>query len=202
MDESETEKFKPTNSRVFGVLAVLAAFVVPVLWVVDRDAGIPGWLVWLSLLFGVLAFGSMLLPAIWLTSERLVLRNMLETVSIPLGSIEQVVVRQVTAVLAGEKRYVSSAVGKSWRQALRSNRTGRAHDPTMLQPANPHDMAYADFVQQRIYERATQHRSRLGIANSSDEQLELARGIEREPGWPMIAAVAVCVLGFVASVVF
>jgi hypothetical protein len=152
------------------------------------------------LLFGVLSFGSMLLPAIWLTPERLVLRNMLESVSIPLVAVEQVAVRQVTAVLAGEKRYVSSAVGKSWRQALRSNRPADA-DPTAPAPANPHDIAYADFVQQRIYDRAAQERQRLGIANSSDEQLEAAAGIEREPIWPMIAAVAICVLGFVAAIV-
>lgn len=201
MDEPEIEKFHPTNSRLFGILAVLVAAVIPILWVVDREADIPGWLVWASVLFGVLSFGSMLLPALWLTPERLVLRNMLETVSIPLVAVEQVAVRQVTAVLAGEKRYVSSAVGRSWRQALRSGRAGQA-DPTLLPPANPHDMAYADFVQQRIYERAGQERQRLGIANSSDEQLEAARGVERTPSWPMIGAVAVCVLGVLAALVF
>jgi hypothetical protein len=200
MDQPEIEKFRPTNSRVFGALAVLAGAVIPVLWVVDRSAGIPGWLVWASLLFGVLSFGSMLYPLIWLTPERLVLRNMLETVSIPLATIEQVAVRQVTAVLAGEKRYVSSAIGKSWRQALRSNRAGQA-DPSVLPPANPHEVPYPDFVQQRIYERAGQERSRLGIANSSDEQLEAARAIERTPDWPMIAAVTVCVIGFLAALV-
>ena len=200
MDEPETEKFRPTNSRVFGILAVLTALVIPVLWVVDRSAHIPGWLVWVSLLFGVLAFGSMLLPAISLTPDRLVLRNMLETVSIPLAAVEQVAVRQVTAVLAGEKRYVNPAIGKSWRAALRSGRSP-ASDPTVLAPANPHEMSYADFVQQRIYERAAEERQRLGIANSSDEQLEAAAQIERMPSWPMIAAVAVCLLGFLAAIV-
>jgi hypothetical protein len=201
MDQSEIEKFRPTNSRVFGVLAVLAGAVIPVLWVVDRGAGIPGWLVWASVLFGVLSFGSMLLPAIWLTPEHLVLRNMLESVSIPLVAVEQVAVRQVTAVLAGEKRYVSPAVGRSWRQALRSGRPAET-DPTALPPANPHDIAYADFVQRRIYERAAEERQRLGIANSSDEQLEAAARIERVPSWPMIAAVAACLLGFVAAIAF
>jgi signal transduction histidine kinase len=199
MDHPEIEKFRPTNNRAFGVLAVLAGAVIPVLWAVDRNAGIPGWLVWASLLFGVLAFGSMLLPALWVTPERLVLRNMFETVSIPLVAVEQVAVRQVTAVRAGEKRYVSSAVGKNWRQALRGNRSAEA-DPTAPKPANPHDIAYADFVQQRIYERAIEERQRLGIANSSDEQLEAAAGIERRPMWPMIAAAAACVLGFVVAI--
>ncbi len=201
MDEAEIEKFHPSNSRVFGILAVLVAAVIPVLWAVDREADIPGWLVWASLLFGVLAFGSMLRPTMWITRERLVMRNMLETVSIPLAAVEQVAVRQVTAVLAGEKRYVSPAVGKSWRQALRSGRAGKA-DPTLLAPANPHDIPYADFVQQRIYERASQERARLGIASSSDEQLEAARGIDRTPTWPMIGAIAVCVVGFVVAIFF
>ena len=200
MDEPEIENFRPTNSRVFGVLAVLSGAVIPLLWVFDRDAGIPGWLVWASLLFGVLAFGSMLLPTISLTPERLVLRNMFETVSIPLAAVEQVAVRQVTAVLAGEKRYISSAVGKSWRKALRSG-SPAGSDPTELKPADPHEMAYADFVQQRIYERAGQERQRLGIANSSDEQLEAALGIEREPHWPMIGVAALCVLGMIAAIV-
>lgn len=196
-DRDDVERFRSTNSRILAALGLAAAAVVPLIAIFDRNVHMAGWLVWASVLFGILVWGSMIRPALMLAEERLVLRNMFETISIPLAAVEQVAVRQVTAVLVGEKRWVSTAIGRSWRKALRSNRSSAGHPEV----ADPSTMAYADFVEQRIHERAAQERSRLGIANSSDEQLEVAKHVRRTPAWPEIVITAVALIGMIVAIV-
>lgn len=186
------ERFKATSGRVTGVIALVIAVVVLLLPVVDRGLDVPAWLLWLAATGAVLAWAAMLKPAIWVHDDHLVLRNMLETVSIPLAAVEQVAVRQVTAVRAGEKRYVSPAIGKSWRQALKTGKVrDEGHPPT----------TYAETFEDRIWQLASDARARLGIANTSDEQLELAAQVRRQPAWLEIAALVVTVSGFVVTLV-
>jgi hypothetical protein len=186
------ERFKATSGRLTGVCALVIAAVVLILPVVDRGLDTPAWLLWLAATGAVLAWAAMLKPAIAVHGDDLVLRNMLETVRIPLAAVEQIAVRQVTAVRAGEKRYVSPAIGKSWRQALK---TGKARD----QGAAP--TTYAETFEDRVWQLANDARARLGIANTSDEQLELARTVRREPAWLEIGALAVTLVGFVVTLV-
>ena len=186
------ERFQSTSGRITGVLALVIAAVVLLLPVFDRGLDMPAWLLWLAALGAVLAWSAMLKPALWIAGDQLVMRNMLETVRIPLAAVEQVAARQVLAVLAGEKRYVSPAVGKSWRQALKSNKRRDAGGGAEI---------YAEVVEDRIWQAANDARARLGIANTSDEQLELARQVRREPAWVEIAALAVTVLGFVVTLI-
>ena len=79
-----------------------------------------------AVLAAVLAWASMLRPALWATPDHLVMRNMLETVHVPLAAIEQLAVRQVLAVRAGDRRYVSTVVGRPLRKAMRPGRSGSA----------------------------------------------------------------------------
>ena len=72
---------------------------------------------WAALVVGVVVWCAMLRPRLWVTTSDVVMRNMFSTVRVPLAAIEQITVRQVVAVRAGDKRYVSPAVGKSWRQS-------------------------------------------------------------------------------------
>ena len=88
-----------------------------------------------AVLAAVLAWASMLRPALWVAGEHLVMRNMLETVHVPLAAIEQLAVRQVLAVRAGDKRYVSTVVGRPWRKAVRTRRPGSA--PAEGAPSGP-----------------------------------------------------------------
>ena len=81
-----------------------------------------------------------------MTAEELVLRTMVEHQRLPLAAIEDVAVRQVLAVRVGDKRYVSTAIGKSWRKAMvgaKPRRGGKDAD----KPAT--EVAYADYVEQR-----------------------------------------------------
>ena len=174
-----------------GTAAVLIAAAVVVIGVVDREHGFSMPVVFAALFLGILAWAAMLRPGLWATDDELVMRNMLETVRIPLGAIEQIAVRQVLAVSAGEQRYLSPAVGRSRRQALQSDRgTDGAANPAESYPA---------FVEERISRLAEDARARNGIALLSDEQLELARGVRRRPAWAEIVGLALAAVGFVVS---
>ena len=108
----------------------------------------------------------------------------------PLAAIEQIVVRQVLAVRAGERRYVSSAVGKSWRQALKSG-------PRAASPGA--DAPYPVLVEERLQQLAEDARTKEGITLMSDEQVELAKGVRREWAWPEIVLLGFTALGFVVA---
>ena len=60
--------------------------------------------------------------------RELVLRNMLSTIYIPLAAIEEVAVRQVLAVRAGDKRYVCAGVGRTLRQAMKGSALQKARE--------------------------------------------------------------------------
>ena len=187
------ERFRPTSGRIVGTVGVLIAAAVVVIGIVDREHGFSLPVVFAALFLGILAWAAMLRPGLWATQDELVMRNMLETVHIPLGAIEQIAVRQVLAVSAGEQRYLSPAVGRSRRQAIRANRpSDAAADPAESYPA---------FVEERISRLAEDARARQGIALLSDEQLELARGVRRQRAWPEIAGLVAAAVGFVVSLI-
>lgn len=183
------EKFRPTSGRILGVIALAIALAVVVISIVDREHPFPAPVIWGALLGGSLAWSAMLRPRLWVTTSDLVMRNMASTIKIPLIAIEQIVVRQVVVVGAGERRFVSPAVGKSWRQSVRSNRGKKASSSA----------SYVDFVDDRLHQLAEDARAQRGITLMSDEQLAAAQGIRREWAYPEIAALVVSGLGFVLS---
>ena len=83
-----------------GAAAVVLAGVVAATGLVYLGDGFPLWLVATAALAGVLAWAAMLRPALWVRDERLVMRNMLETIQIRLVAVEELAVRQVLAVRA------------------------------------------------------------------------------------------------------
>lgn len=186
------ERFQPTSGRILGGIALVGVLAIVVIGVVDRDHGFPAPVVAGALVFGVLVWAAMLRPRVWATREHLVMRNMLHTVSIPLAAIETVVVRQVLAVSAGDDRFVSPAVGKSWRQALRSNKEAKRATATQSYPV---------FVEERISQLAEDARAQQGVRRFSDEQVALAADVRREWAWPEIAALAACVVALVVTLV-
>lgn len=189
MADEVVERFRPTSGRITGVIALLMVAVVVAIGLLDREQGYSPPVTWAALVMGVLVWSAMLRPGLWATSTDLVMRNMLSTVSIPLAAIEQVLVRQVVAVRAGDQRYVCPAVGKSWRQTLQSDK-----------PVKPDAaMPYATFVEERLRQLAEDARSRAGVALLSDEQLALADGVRRTWAWPEIVALAVTSVGFVVA---
>jgi hypothetical protein len=192
MREEPVERFRPTSGRILGVLALAIALAVVVIGVVDRESGFSAPVVAAAVVVGILVWASMLRPRVWVTEQDLVMRNMLHTVCIPLAAIEQIAVRQVLAVSAGEKRFVSPAIGRNWRQAFRANRAAR--QPTATE-------SYPVFVEERIAQLAEDARAQAGITLLSDEQLVLAEGVRRTWAWPEIVALVVASVAFVVTLV-
>ena len=116
--EAVVERFQPTSGRFSGWAAVLLSAAVVVAMVAYLDDGFPAWVGGVALLVGVLSWAAMLRPALWATEEHLVMRNLAETVHIRLAAVEELAVRQVLAVRAGDRRLVSTVLGRTWRKAM------------------------------------------------------------------------------------
>lgn len=192
-DQEETEVFRPTSGRVSGALAMLVAGLVVAVAVLDGEGGFGPRIATAAVLGGTLAWASMLRPRVLLGGDQLVLRNMVETVRIPLAAVEELVVRQVLAVRAGDRRYVSPAVGRPLRKVVRNKPV--QHDPARP----PTEVPYADYVEQRIRRRAEDARSAAGVRRGSTDQVALAAGVRREPAVLPIALLVLATLAFVAS---
>lgn len=184
------EKFRPTSGRIPGGIALALVAAVVLISVFDRDNAFPPAVIWGALFGGSLAWAAMLRPRLWATRNDLVMRNMASTVTIPLAAIEKIAVRQVVVVLAGEQRFVSPAVGTSWRQAVRSGKSKPGASPT-----------YVSIVDDRLHQLAEAARLHAGVTLLSDEQETLAKGIRRAWAWPEIAAMAVTAVGFLLTFV-
>jgi len=189
MADEVVEDFAPSNGRITGVLGLGICVAVVVLGMAEYDRGFPAAGVWAALFFAVLIWAAMLRPRVRVTGSELRLRNMLDTITVPLAAIEQIMVRQVLSVRAGERRYVCPAVGKSWRQALKQNRTRKPGA----------DVPYPDLVEERLQRLAEDARTKEGITLMSDEQLELAKGVRRELAWPEIVLLGFTAVGFVVA---
>ncbi|WP_426247083.1 hypothetical protein [Nocardioides sp. LHG3406-4] len=189
----EVERFPATGGRVTGILIVIAGAAVAVLAVAERDESwaLPVGLAGLTL--GAMAWASMLRPALLVDGDFLVMRNMVDTVHVPLAAIELIAVRQVLAVRAGEKRYVSPVIGKSRRKLTRAERAARSEQ------SKQGEMDYTAFVEERIRILAEDARAERGVTMLSDEQQALAADVRRDWDWPVIALVTVPLVLFVLS---
>lgn len=200
MSDDAVEKFRPTSGRITGALGLVLVASVVLIGALDRDQGFSLVVVCAALVVGVVIWATMLRPRLWATESDLVMRNAFSTVTVPLAAIEQIAVRQVCAVRVGDQRYVSPAVGKSWRQALRSDRRLR-HNEGREEKKDPGTVSYAGFVEERIHTLAEDARTRAGVGLLSDEQLALASGVRREWAWPEIVALGLGVAGLVVAIV-
>ena len=72
-----------------------------------------------------MSYAALLRPRSASSRARSVLRNMIDTNVVPLAAIDEVAVRQVLAVRADEKRYVSPAIGHSFLRTIRPARPTR-----------------------------------------------------------------------------
>ena len=149
-----TEKFPPTSGRVMGVLAVGLAVALCVYAIFDGEDGFGAPVAWGAAFAAVLSYASLLRPAVRVESGSLLLRNMVDTNVVPLAAIDEVVVRQVLAIRADEKRYVSPAIGNSFFRTIRP-RTGRDGQP---------ELTYPEYVRDRILHLADGARRRTARA--------------------------------------
>lgn len=190
------ERFHPTGGRVVGVGTILLALGA-VAWGLVSDVFTPPVIAGAAVV-AVLAWAALLRPGVDVREDRLVLRNMLETIHVPLGAIEDVAIGQVLAIRAGRKRYVSPAIGRTMRQAMRKN-SPHARGPTKFQLGQLDRSGYADYVEDRIRRLAADDRLERGVREGSEEQARLAAGVRREPAWPEIVLLALSLAAFVVT---
>jgi hypothetical protein len=191
--EAVVERFQPTSGRLSGWSAVALSATLVVAAVVYRDQGFPPWVGAAALLGGVLAWASMLRPALWATEEHLVMRNLGETVRIRLAAVEEMAVRQVLAVRAGDRRLVSTVLGRTWRKTVTSRRDPAAEEGTR------EGMNYADWAEQRLRELVDAARERAGVTAGSEEQRALPDAVRREPARVPLALIGAAALLLVVS---
>jgi hypothetical protein len=191
MAEEPVERFRPTSGRLLGVIGLVLAAAVVAAGLLDSDGDPPVPLIAGAVAFGVLIWSAMLRPRVWATESDLVMRNMFDTVRIPLAAIETVAVRQVLAVGAGDARYVSPAIGQSWRSTVKAGRAAR-------KPADAAE-SYPGFVEDRIRHLAQDAQARLGIRRYSAEQAALANAVRRQPAWVELGVLVLAGLVFVVS---
>jgi hypothetical protein len=123
----------------------------------------------------------MVRPQVRLGTDRLVLREMLGTVSFQLAAVETVEVRQVLVLRAGGRKFTSAAVSKSVSQ-LRKDQRGVARD----------EKQYPNFVEDRIRFRAEDARARARLSRG-----EVPLDLERAVAWPEIALMVLFGVGAV-----
>jgi hypothetical protein len=196
---AEVEHFAPTGGRVTGILGLVVSAGFVVVWLVDRD-NVPAPVGVGALVVGVLMWASLLRPRVSVSSETLYLRNMLETIHIPLAAVDELVVRQVLAVRVGDKRFVSPAVGRKLRKVMRAPRPqpllGPAVPDAMEDTVGPTEQRehvatnidYVDHVESRLRELIAAARSRPAVG-----------AVRREPAWPEIGALTLATLLFVVT---
>ncbi len=211
-DDAQT--FTATGGRVTGLLGLATAAFVAVMFVVSAPASVavPGVIA--CAIAALLAWGALLRPDVSVVAEDLRLRNLFETVTVPLAGIDTVVVRRYLVVRAGGTKYVCPAIGRSLRKTVRSEMKWNggnqmltpgaaiSQDSSVIaasQVKRQGEIDYPDYVEQRIHQLAAAARARRGIEERSEEEYELGQQSVRRTFWPVVAGLAVLTVAFVVT---
>jgi hypothetical protein len=206
-DGVTVEKFAQNGGYLVAGCGALVVAGMLIGWVLDPD-GVPLWVLPLALVVALAIWTSTVRPRVLVQGSSLVLRNMVTTVRIPLAAVEEIAVRQVMAVRAGDKRYLCAGVGRTVRQAMQGSAMQRARRQgggiggftgfsgfsDDIGTAPTPGVIYADYVETRLHELIKEDRDRRGLKALSPEVEALAAQTRRELAWPEIAALAASVL--------
>ena len=179
------ERFHATNGRVSGYVGLGCAVLVLALAINSWHAEHAAAVAVAAVLGALLVWAALLRPAVWVSGDDLVLRNMFHTDHVPLTAITKVAVGQVLAVVAAGRRYTSPVIGYSVRQTVK-NRRARGD-----QPVPTATDTYQVFVEERIVHLAHERRELAGGAAD--------RAVRRTLAWPEIVAGAVLVVVLVVA---
>jgi hypothetical protein len=211
----EVQRFRATNGRVMGAIGLFMCAAVAVICVMSGSthtavSGVIG-----AAFAAVLVWAAMLRPSVSASSTELRMRTLFESVTIPLASIDTVLVRRYLLVRAGGNRFICPAISRSLRRTVRSElKWGGGQQ--LLAPGLPvgdrlgglqtdvkgqHDLDYPDFVEDQITRLASYDRARRGIEERSEEEYELGSQVRRRLAWPELCALLVLGTAFVVSLV-
>ena len=213
----QIQRFRSNNGRVIGWvgLALCALVAVVLVFSEDTQVVVPGVLG--CAFVAVLVWVSMLRPSVAASPTDLLLRTMFESVSIPLASIETVLVRRYLLVRAGGQKYICPAISRPLRKTIRAEmkwagspnpllpgasaeRLGEASSENLeTEAAHQQDLAYADFVEQRIAALAADDRASRGIEERSEEEYELGSHVVRRTAWLELGVLAALLVATVVT---
>ncbi|MGC4108911.1 MAG: hypothetical protein QM747_00450 [Nocardioides sp.] len=225
----EVQRFRTTNGKVTGVLGLVVCAAVAVAIVVSEPPHVAVAGVLACAFAAVLVWLALLRPSVSATESELRMRTLVETISIPMASIEAVAVRRYLLVRSGGRRYICPAISRSLRKSVKAEMKykpnqllGASSVLDRIEPdagsgfgsARPgkkggvglvagqdQDLAYGDFVEQRIAHLAASDRARRGIEERSEEEYALGSQVVRRTAWPELALLAVLAVAFVVVVV-
>jgi hypothetical protein len=213
MPTSDRQRFQTTNGRAMGALGLfMCAFVAVTLIVTETpQVAVPGVLA--CLFVAVLVWMALLRPSVAATETHLHLRTLFESVDIPLASVDTVLVRRYLLVRSGGQKYICPAISRPLRRTVRNEMKWSGQQllspgvsaerlgATQTDVADETELAYPDFVEQRILSLAANDRARRGIAERSEEEYELGSEVVRRTAWLELGALAVLAVAFVVSLV-
>ena len=208
----QVQRFRAAGGRVTGILGLAVCAAAALAFATSGSTRLT-----VSGLLGcafaaVLVYAAMLRPQVIASTDELTLRTLFETVTIPLASIDTVVVRRYLLVRSGGNKYICPAVGRSLRKTVRTELKWKG-GTQVLAPGvqvserlgdvqtevHTHDLDYPDFVEQQITALAGNDRVRRGIEPRSEEEYELGSQVRRRTAWPEVVALAVLGLAFLVS---
>lgn len=211
----EITRFRPTNGRVMGALGLALCVVVAVAVAVSESprVAVP-WVLGCAFL-ALLMWSAMLRPSAAATLTDLHLRSVFASATIPLASVETVVVRRYLLVRSGGRKYICPAISRSLRKTVRREMkwSGRqfmlpgaseeriAGGRLQTEAPDQNELSYPDFVEQQIAQLAANDRARRGIEERSEEEYELGSQTVRRVAWAEIAVLAVLAAAFVVALV-
>jgi hypothetical protein len=210
MADAPAETFAPAGGRVIGYLGI-AVVAVMVLSDVLSPGSVPIVVIAGAIVVAVLIWATTIRPRVSVADGTLVMRNMLQTIRIPLAAVEDLSVRQVLAVRTAQRRYACPGVGRSLRQALRE-KPPEMHDDRATRPAlgpafggdvasqvDTGGITYADYVEVRLRDLIEQDRQQRRVRAYSEQAVALGEEVRREPAWPEIAALVAATVFFVVA---
>jgi hypothetical protein len=209
----EGHRFRATNGRVTGFLGLGLCALGVVLFALSgsvhtRVAGLLG-----CGFAAVLVWAAMLRPRVVASATELRMRTLFDSVSIPLASIDTVLVRRYLLIRSGGNKYICPAISRSLRKTVRAEMRWSSGGGNLLPPnltadrsgsvqtevKGDHELDYADFVEQEITSLANNDRERLGIEARSEEEYDLGSQAVRRTAWPEVVALVVLGVAFVVS---
>ena len=186
-DDQPEEWFRNSSSTTWGFLSAGAAIAVVVIdavtgWHPETTAG--------GVLFALVAYAAFVRTRVGVSEGDFVLHHLYSTVRFPIAALESVSVGRTLGAYAGGRTYVSGAVGRPMREAIKGAK--RDHKPLSN---------HADFIEDRLNGLAQDARDRRRIKRDSDEQFALAEDVRRSWDWPLIAITGVAAVVFVVLLV-
>jgi hypothetical protein len=213
----DVTRFRPTNGRATGLMWVALCVVLSAVFITSAPTGTAVTATLVCAFVALLVWAAMLRPTVSASSDRLLMRTMFETVTIPLASIDTVLVRRYLLIRAGGRKYICPAISRSLRKTVRAEMKwsggnnllmpgvgmtdSGGRSPLVQETGSDAELAYPDFVEQQIKQLAGNDRARRGIEERSEEEYELASQAVRRRAWPEIVGLVALAVAFVVSLV-